>query len=248
MFRADDLTFAFVAFASFPVVDEMIGDPRHDVIIVGGDPAGAATALSLRSHAPDLSVALIEQTNYHAMRIGETLPPLVQPLLERIGVWQAFWLKITCRLMARARHGVPMRCTRTSSSFNLRSADGIWIDDPLMKWSRVKRRVEALFCTPTQARREKRWATSVFGNVATNGSRLSRTSCLNRPFNSLKNWETTRARQPARDRNWLLRITMPIVFSLFRGVFGDRASRQVSNQMKRHVGAVSKLAAEHTPL
>jgi hypothetical protein len=158
MSRADDLTFAFVAFASFPVVDEMIGDPRHDVIIVGGDPAGAATALSLRSHAPDLSVAMIEQTNYHAMRIGETLPPLVQPLLERIGVWQAFWLKITCRLMARARHGVPMRCTRTSSSFNLRSADGIWIDDPLMKWSRVKRRVEALFCTPTQARREKRWA------------------------------------------------------------------------------------------
>ena len=60
------------------------------MVILGGGPAGAATALSLRSHAPDLSVALIEQTNYHAMRIGETLPPGVQPLLERIGVWQAF--------------------------------------------------------------------------------------------------------------------------------------------------------------
>jgi len=47
----------------------------YDVVILGGGPAGAATALSLRSHAPDLSVALIEQTNYHAMRIGETLPP-----------------------------------------------------------------------------------------------------------------------------------------------------------------------------
>lgn len=62
----------------------------YDVIILGGGPAGAATALSLRSHAPDLSVALIEQTNYGAMRIGETLSPAVQPLLERIGVWQAF--------------------------------------------------------------------------------------------------------------------------------------------------------------
>lgn len=61
-----------------------------DVAIVGGGPAGAATAVSLRSHAPDLSVALIEQTNYRAMRIGETLPPAVQPLLERIGVWQTF--------------------------------------------------------------------------------------------------------------------------------------------------------------
>ena len=62
----------------------------YDVVILGGGPAGAATALSLRSHAPDLSVALIEQTNYHATRIGETLPPAVRPLLERIGVWQAF--------------------------------------------------------------------------------------------------------------------------------------------------------------
>ena len=62
----------------------------YDVVILGGGPAGAATALSLRSHTPDLSVALIEQTNYHATRIGETLPPAVRPLLERIGVWQAF--------------------------------------------------------------------------------------------------------------------------------------------------------------
>jgi 2-polyprenyl-6-methoxyphenol hydroxylase-like FAD-dependent oxidoreductase len=62
----------------------------YDVVILGGGPAGAATALSLRSHAPDLSVALIEQTNYHATRIGETLPPAVRPLLETIGVWQAF--------------------------------------------------------------------------------------------------------------------------------------------------------------
>lgn len=61
-----------------------------DVVIVGGGPAGAATALTLRSHAPELSVALIEQTNYDVLRVGETLPPAVRPLLERIGVWQAF--------------------------------------------------------------------------------------------------------------------------------------------------------------
>jgi flavin-dependent dehydrogenase len=63
---------------------------RYDVAIIGGGPAGAATALSLRSHAPHLSIALIEQSNYDKLRIGETLPPSAQSLLERLGVWQVF--------------------------------------------------------------------------------------------------------------------------------------------------------------
>ena len=44
----------------------------HDVVILGGGPAGAAAALSLRRHAPSLSVALVEQSNYDAPRVGET--------------------------------------------------------------------------------------------------------------------------------------------------------------------------------
>lgn len=61
-----------------------------DVAIVGGGPGGAATALSLRAHAPALSVVLIEASHYEAVRIGETLPPPVQTLLAHLGVWDAF--------------------------------------------------------------------------------------------------------------------------------------------------------------
>src|SRR5215207_2360513 len=62
----------------------------HDVVILGGGPAGAAAALSLRRHAPTLSVALVEQTCYDAPRVGETLPPTAQTVLEQLGVWDTF--------------------------------------------------------------------------------------------------------------------------------------------------------------
>ncbi|HEX8335389.1 MAG TPA: tryptophan 7-halogenase [Pyrinomonadaceae bacterium] len=62
----------------------------HDVLILGGGPAGAAAALSLRRHAPSLSVALVEQSSYDAPRVGETLPPTAQAVLEQLGVWETF--------------------------------------------------------------------------------------------------------------------------------------------------------------
>ena len=64
--------------------------PRYDIVILGGGPAGAAAAISLRTHAPQLSVAIIERSAYEQPRIGETLPPIVQPLLAQLGVWESF--------------------------------------------------------------------------------------------------------------------------------------------------------------
>jgi len=61
-----------------------------DVAIVGGGPAGSATALSLRAHAPSLSVVLIEASDFDACRIGETLPPPVRAILEHLHVWKDF--------------------------------------------------------------------------------------------------------------------------------------------------------------
>lgn len=61
-----------------------------DVVIIGGGPAGCATALSLRVHAPSLSIVVIEASHYDSVRIGETLPPAARPLLEHLGVWSPF--------------------------------------------------------------------------------------------------------------------------------------------------------------
>lgn len=64
--------------------------PRYDIVILGGGPAGAATAIELRKHLPQCSVAIIERSAYEQPRIGETLPPVVQPLLAQLGVWESF--------------------------------------------------------------------------------------------------------------------------------------------------------------
>ncbi|MBP6824170.1 MAG: tryptophan 7-halogenase [Acidobacteria bacterium] len=63
---------------------------RYDIAIIGGGPAGSAFALSLKKHAPSLTVAIIESSDYERQRIGESLPPTVQPLLNQLGVWKSF--------------------------------------------------------------------------------------------------------------------------------------------------------------
>jgi flavin-dependent dehydrogenase len=57
-----------------------------DVAVVGGGPAGCATALSLRLTFPDLSVLLLEAGDYTAHRAGEILPAAANSLLRHLGV------------------------------------------------------------------------------------------------------------------------------------------------------------------
>jgi flavin-dependent dehydrogenase len=61
-----------------------------DVLVAGGGPGGCACALVLRAHAPGLSVALAEASDYSAPRVGETLSPAAGRLLRHLGVHDAF--------------------------------------------------------------------------------------------------------------------------------------------------------------
>ena len=60
-----------------------------DVAVLGGGPAGTAAALTLLKR-PGVSVAVVEGSAYDAPRAGESLTPGVRPLLEYLGVWDAF--------------------------------------------------------------------------------------------------------------------------------------------------------------
>jgi flavin-dependent dehydrogenase len=64
---------------------------RFDVVIIGGGPAGTATAIALANAArPGRSVAVLERSGYERARIGETLPPEARIPLGQLGVWDRF--------------------------------------------------------------------------------------------------------------------------------------------------------------
>jgi flavin-dependent dehydrogenase len=60
----------------------------HDVAVLGGGPAGSATALELARRGRD--VVLLERSRFDGPRFGETLPPQINPLLRRLGAWDVF--------------------------------------------------------------------------------------------------------------------------------------------------------------
>ena len=61
-----------------------------DVLIAGAGPAGCAAAISLADFAPRLRVGLIDAPAASLIRIGETVPPQIKPVLEHLGVWREF--------------------------------------------------------------------------------------------------------------------------------------------------------------
>ncbi len=60
------------------------------MLIAGAGPAGAATAISLSEFAPDLRVALVDAPREEGLRVGETLPPRIEPILDHLKVRDAF--------------------------------------------------------------------------------------------------------------------------------------------------------------
>lgn len=57
-----------------------------DVAIVGGGPAGSASAISLRQTFPSLRVLVLESSDYARPRAGEVLPPIARDILAHLGV------------------------------------------------------------------------------------------------------------------------------------------------------------------
>ncbi len=55
----------------------------HEVCIIGGGPAGVATALSLQQRG--IHSTIIEAAGAARPKVGETLPPAVQPILRALG-------------------------------------------------------------------------------------------------------------------------------------------------------------------
>lgn len=66
------------------IPDNPIQEPRSDVLVIGGGPAGTTVATLLKEKG--WNVVLLEQAQHPRFHIGESLLPMNLPLLERLGV------------------------------------------------------------------------------------------------------------------------------------------------------------------
>src|SRR5437588_12938894 len=89
----------------------MISTSTYDALIIGGGPAGAATALSLARAG--WTVALVERKAFPRRKVcGEYLSASNWPLLERLGVAEEF----------DRQAGPPVRRVRLFASGNMLDA------------------------------------------------------------------------------------------------------------------------------
>jgi 2-polyprenyl-6-methoxyphenol hydroxylase-like FAD-dependent oxidoreductase len=67
------------------------GRPDLDVLIAGGGPAGAATALALARIAPGLTATIVQPKALDAPPgVGEAVPPVIRPFLSELRILEAF--------------------------------------------------------------------------------------------------------------------------------------------------------------
>lgn len=65
------------------------GKKRWDVAVIGGGPAGCATAIALKQRGVE-SVCICDSGPYPKERIGETVPPDIHASLMSLGLWEGF--------------------------------------------------------------------------------------------------------------------------------------------------------------
>lgn len=65
----------------------MTDTSSHDVVVVGGGPAGTTVASLLRKYQPELDVAILEREAFPRDHIGESQLPAISAILHEMGVW-----------------------------------------------------------------------------------------------------------------------------------------------------------------
>lgn len=112
---------------------------RVSALVIGGGPAGAATALGLARRG--LAAIIVESSNYDTFRVGESLPPVARVLLERLGVWDSF----------AAQGHVPSQAILSAwGSSELSEQHSLW--SPLGTGFHVERKLfDAMLCDAAEA-------------------------------------------------------------------------------------------------